>query len=270
MFKINMNLEMEGDTDALAAKVEAAPPRELERQPYDDFDIAVIRALQGPMEVVDRPYDAAAAEVGLATEDVPRPSRGDDRAQAAAPRRRDPLPSPRRILGQRHGGLAGARGADPRRRRPDGRRPRHLPLLPAPDLRRLALQRLHDGPRPLQGGVRRGPRRRSPTSTTCTAPTAPSLYSSTEFKKIRLHYFTDDYAGWEAEHASRLPVGGSGARTLAEPARGPPLMPGGVNSPVRAMGSIGRDPIFIERGEGAESGTSTATATSTGSAPGAR
>jgi glutamate-1-semialdehyde 2,1-aminomutase len=29
-------------------------------------------------------------------------------------------------------------------------------------------------------------------------------------------------------------------------------MPGGVNSPVRAMGSIGRDPIFIERGEGCE------------------
>ncbi|MDP9189421.1 MAG: glutamate-1-semialdehyde 2,1-aminomutase [Actinomycetota bacterium] len=27
-------------------------------------------------------------------------------------------------------------------------------------------------------------------------------------------------------------------------------MPGGVNSPVRAMGSIGRDPIFIEHGEG--------------------
>src|SRR5664280_384683 len=29
-------------------------------------------------------------------------------------------------------------------------------------------------------------------------------------------------------------------------------LPGGVNSPVRAMGSIGRDPIFIARGEGAE------------------
>jgi glutamate-1-semialdehyde 2,1-aminomutase len=29
------------------------------------------------------------------------------------------------------------------------------------------------------------------------------------------------------------------------------VLPGGVNSPVRAMGSIGRDPIFIERGEGA-------------------
>jgi glutamate-1-semialdehyde 2,1-aminomutase len=30
------------------------------------------------------------------------------------------------------------------------------------------------------------------------------------------------------------------------------LMPGGVNSPVRSMAAIGRDPIFIERGEGAE------------------
>ena len=27
------------------------------------------------------------------------------------------------------------------------------------------------------------------------------LYSSTEYKKIRLHYFTDDYASWEREHA---------------------------------------------------------------------
>ena len=30
------------------------------------------------------------------------------------------------------------------------------------------------------------------------------------------------------------------------------LLPGGVNSPVRAMRAIGRDPIFIERGKGAE------------------
>ncbi len=30
------------------------------------------------------------------------------------------------------------------------------------------------------------------------------------------------------------------------------LLPGGVNSPVRAMGAIGRDPVFIDRGEGAE------------------
>jgi glutamate-1-semialdehyde 2,1-aminomutase len=30
------------------------------------------------------------------------------------------------------------------------------------------------------------------------------------------------------------------------------VIPGGVNSPVRAMRAIGRDPIFVERGEGAE------------------
>ncbi len=29
-------------------------------------------------------------------------------------------------------------------------------------------------------------------------------------------------------------------------------IPGGVNSPVRAMGAIGRDPLFVDRGEGAE------------------
>src|SRR5689334_19527170 len=69
LFKINMNLEMEGGTDALAASVEATPPRELEPQPYDDRDVAVIRALQGPMEVRDRPYDEAAAEVGISVGD---------------------------------------------------------------------------------------------------------------------------------------------------------------------------------------------------------
>jgi glutamate-1-semialdehyde 2,1-aminomutase len=35
-------------------------------------------------------------------------------------------------------------------------------------------------------------------------------------------------------------------------ARAVGLLPGGVNSPVRAMRSIGRDPIFVERGEGFE------------------
>jgi hypothetical protein len=28
-----------------------------------------------------------------------------------------------------------------------------------------------------------------------------TLYSSTEYKKIRLRYFTDEYAAWEAEHS---------------------------------------------------------------------
>jgi glutamate-1-semialdehyde 2,1-aminomutase len=46
---------------------------------------------------------------------------------------------------------------------------------------------------------------------------------------------------------------GSGARVAADLfARAQELLPGGVNSPVRAMKAIGRDPIFVERGEGAE------------------
>ena len=54
---------------------------------------------------------------------------------------------------------------------------------------------------------------------------------------------------------------GSGARSLKQPVsdrsaalyeRALRLLPGGVNSPVRAMRSIGRDPIFVARGEGAE------------------
>jgi glutamate-1-semialdehyde 2,1-aminomutase len=51
-----------------------------------------------------------------------------------------------------------------------------------------------------------------------------------------------------------------GGRALLTQARGSAeafaralrLMPGGVNSPVRAMRAIGRDPLFVERGEGPE------------------
>lgn len=42
------------------------------------------------------------------------------------------------------------------------------------------------------------------------------------------------------------------ARSAALYAQALPVLPGGVNSPVRAMHSIGRDPLFVARGEGAE------------------
>ncbi|MEA2126863.1 MAG: glutamate-semialdehyde -aminomutase, partial [Solirubrobacteraceae bacterium] len=41
-------------------------------------------------------------------------------------------------------------------------------------------------------------------------------------------------------------------RSAALYARALKVLPGGVNSPVRAMRAIGRDPIFVERAEGAE------------------
>ena len=42
------------------------------------------------------------------------------------------------------------------------------------------------------------------------------------------------------------------ARSAALYARAQAVLPGGVNSPVRAMRAIGRDPIFVERPQGAE------------------
>jgi glutamate-1-semialdehyde 2,1-aminomutase len=44
----------------------------------------------------------------------------------------------------------------------------------------------------------------------------------------------------------------AGTRSTAAYERALTLLPGGVNSPVRAMRAIGRDPIFVTRGEGAE------------------
>ena len=55
-----------------------------------------------------------------------------------------------------------------------------------------------------------------------------------------------------AEAQGARPADARGARSAAAYERALGLLPGGVNSPVRAMRSIGRDPIFVARGEGAE------------------
>jgi glutamate-1-semialdehyde 2,1-aminomutase len=53
-------------------------------------------------------------------------------------------------------------------------------------------------------------------------------------------------------------VSGSGTVSLRDVrsaevyARALARLPGGVNSPVRAMRAIGRDPLFVDRGTGAE------------------
>jgi DNA-binding Lrp family transcriptional regulator len=65
LFKIRMDLEMEGDTDALSKAAQAVEPAETEPQPYDEKDVAVIRALQGDMPVIPEPYAPAAAELGV-------------------------------------------------------------------------------------------------------------------------------------------------------------------------------------------------------------
>ena len=200
LFKINMNLEMEGGTGDLAAPVaEPVTPRELEAQPYDDRDVAVIRALQGPMEVTDRPYDAAAEQVGMKAPEL--------LAHLGEMVERKILRRVAAILYHRRAGfsangmgvwrvpeeriadvgarMAAVRGVSHCYQRPTyadwpysvftmahGRSKQECDAI----LDAIAAE--HD----LHGADR------------------AVLYSSTEFKKIRLHYFTPDYAEWEAQN----------------------------------------------------------------------
>jgi siroheme decarboxylase len=200
LFKINMNLEMEGGTEELAAAVDAAPPRELGAQPYDDADVAVIRALQGPMEVVDRPYDAAAAEVGMEPKAFLEHLRGMvDRKllrRVAA------------ILYHRRAGFA-ANGMgvwrvpeeeilDTGRRMAAFRGISHCYQRPTyPDWPYSVFTMAHGRSKQECDAIL------DSIAKECEIAEADrsTLYSSTEYKKVRLHYFTDDYARWEAEHS---------------------------------------------------------------------
>jgi DNA-binding Lrp family transcriptional regulator len=199
LFKINMNLEMEKGTEELAAAVDAAPPRELEPQPYDERDVAVIRALQGPMDVTDRPYDEAASAVGMDPEAFLEHLRGMvdrlllRRVAAILYHRRAGFSAngmgvwrvpEERILevGKRMAAVRGISHCYQRPTYPDwpysvftmahGRSKEECDAI----LQSIADE--HD----LHGDDR------------------AVLYSSTEYKKVRLHYFIDDYARWEREH----------------------------------------------------------------------
>jgi DNA-binding Lrp family transcriptional regulator len=196
LFKINMNLEMEKGTEALASAVDASPPRELERQPYDERDIAVIRALQGPMAVVDRPYDEAAAEVGMSTDEFLEHLGGMvDRSilrRVAA------------ILFHRRAGFSA-----------NGMGVWRVPEAQIQDVgARMAAVRgiSHCYQRPTYAdwpySVFTMAHGRSKEECDAILDSIADehdlhgedravLYSSTEFKKIRLHYFTDEYAAWE-------------------------------------------------------------------------
>ena len=194
LFKINMNLEMEKGTDALAAAVDASPPRELDaaalrrarhrRDPRptgaDGRGRAPLR--RGRRRARDEHRGAARA-----------PAR-DGRPQAPAPRRGDPLPPPRRLLGQRHGRLEGARGARSwrwARRMASFRGISHCYQRPTYEdwpysVFTMAHGRSKEECDAILDSIAEecgmGPDDRA------------TLYSSTEYKKIRLHYFTDEYA----------------------------------------------------------------------------
>jgi siroheme decarboxylase len=198
LFKIRMDLEMEGDTDALAKAAEVKEPVELQRQPYDDFDIAVIRALQGDMPVMSEPYAPAAAELGISQE------RFLD--HLAGMQERGLLRRVAAILYHRRAGFS-ANG---------------MGVWQVPDEQILDVGRRMAAVRGISHCYQRPTYEDWPYSVftmahgrskeECDAVLdsiaeqtgiceRATLYSSTEFKKIRLLYFTGEFGAWEREHA---------------------------------------------------------------------
>jgi len=198
LFKIRMDLEMEGDTAALAKAVEVAPPAETERQPYDELDVAVIRATQGDMPVIEEPYAPSAAKLGMRTEDLLAHLRGMQERRL--------LRRIAAILFHRRAGFS-ANG---------------MGVWKVPDERVMELGPRMAAFRGISHCYQRPTYADWPYSIftmahgrskeecdaildSIAAETGISdratLYSSTEFKKIRLLYFTEDYRAWEREHA---------------------------------------------------------------------
>ena len=198
LFKIRMDLEMEGGTDALAQTVEVAPPAEIERQPYDERDIAVIKALQGDMPIVSEPYAPAAAQLGMAQEDLlahleqMQERRLLRRVAAILFHRRAgfsangmgvwKVPDDRVMeLGPR---MAAFRGISHCYQRPTYKDWPYSIFTMAHGRSKDECDAILDSIADLTGVDERA-----------------TLYSSTEFKKIRLLYFTEDYRDWERKHA---------------------------------------------------------------------
>ncbi len=198
LFKIRMDLEMQGDTKSLASEGVAQAPIELERQPYDDFDVAVVRATQGDMPVCEDPYDPAAQELGVTVPALLE--------HMAAMRERGLLRRVAAILFHRRAGFS-ANGMGVWNVPAD----RVLELGP-----RMAAFRgvSHCYQRPTYAdwpySVFTMAHGRSKQE--CDAildsiaqqteiEERATLYSSTEYKKIRLLYFTDAFKQWEREHA---------------------------------------------------------------------
>jgi len=200
LFKIRMDLEMEGDTSKLAAQVgEAVAPIELDKQPYDDFDVAVVRATQGDMPVVPEPYAPAAAELGI--------DQGKLLEHMAGMQERGLLRRVAAILFHRRAGFS-ANGMGVWKV-PDERIEELGPRMAAFRGISHCYQRPTYEDWPYQIFTMAHGRSKEECDAILDAiadamgciEDRATLYSSTEFKKVRLEYFTDDFKNWEREHA---------------------------------------------------------------------
>jgi len=198
LFKIRMDLEMEGGTKALAGAGATQPPAELEPVPYDELDIAVIRALQGDMPVVAEPYAAAAERAGLAQEPFLEHLR--------EMRERKLLRRVAAILYHRRAGFSAngmgvwkvpeERVLETGSRMAAFRGISHCYQRPTyPDWPYSIFTMAHGRSKEECDAILDAIAQDTGIEERAT------LYSSTEFKKIRLLYFTDDFKRWEAERA---------------------------------------------------------------------
>ena len=198
LFKIRMDLEMEAGTEKLARAAEAVAPAETERQPYDELDIAVIRALQGDMAVVSEPYASAAAAVGLPQERFLEHLDGM--------RERRLLRRVAAILYHRRAGFS-ANGMGVWKV-PDERIMEIGPRMAAYRGISHCYQRPTYKDWPYSVFTMAHGRSKEECDAILDAIAAETgiadraiLYSSTEFKKVRLLYFTEEYRDWERQHA---------------------------------------------------------------------
>ena len=198
LFKINMDLEMAEGTQALASATEVEEPKDPEPAELSELDIAVIRTLQGDMPAAPEPYAPAARELGLSQERLLE--------QLESMRRRRALRRVAAILHHRRAGFSangmGVWGVPEERVMELGPRMAafrgisHCYQRPTyPDWPYSVFTMAHGRSKEECDAILES------IADSTGIEDRRTLYSSTEFKKIRLLYFTDDHKRWEAEHA---------------------------------------------------------------------
>jgi DNA-binding Lrp family transcriptional regulator len=198
LFKIRMDLEMQGDTKSLSTEGVAEEPVDLEGVPYDEFDVAVIRATQGDLPVVAEPYAPAAAQLGVSPAALLEHMTGMKergilrRVAAILFHRRAGFSAngmgvwkvPDELIAEYGPRMASFRGISHCYQRPTYEDWPYSIFTMAHGRSKEECDAILDA---IAGEFDISER--------------ATLYSSTEFKKIRLLYFTEDFKNWEAEHA---------------------------------------------------------------------
>jgi DNA-binding Lrp family transcriptional regulator len=198
LFKIRMDLEMEGGTAALSSPGEETAPAPLEAIDYDERDVAVIRATQGDLPVTSEPYVAAAAALGMSVAELLEHMSGM--------RERGLLRRVAAILYHRRAGFSangmGVWKVPPEQietlgpRMASYRGISHCYQRPTyPDWPYSVFTMAHGRSKEECDAVL------DAIADDTQIEERSTLYSSTEFKKIRLLYFTDEFRDWEAAHA---------------------------------------------------------------------